>query len=131
MLKFLAKPIAHVLQRQPTFQPFNFQELQVTFSRSKALRSERLAGLACLEHPEEGLAAIAGLLRRKEAPFDVYLMLLSERALIYHGVKIDPEATFALLEELFHEGCPWFRQSVLYILFHMLQRAPSRSIHSD
>jgi hypothetical protein len=52
-------------------------------------------------------------------------MLLSERTLIYHGVKIDPEAIFALLEELFREGCPWFRQSILYILFHMLQRAPS------
>jgi hypothetical protein len=125
MLKFLAKPIAHVMQRQPTFQPFNFKELQVTFSRSGALRSERLAGLACFEHPEHGLAAIAELLRRKEAPFDVYLMLLSERTLIYHGVKIDPEAIFALLEELFREGCPWFRQSILYILFHMLQRAPS------
>ena len=125
MLKLLAKPISHVMQRQPTFQPFNFKELQVTFSRSNALRSERLAGLACLEHPEEGLAAIAGLLHRKEAPFDVYLMMLSERVLIYHGVKIDPQATFALLEELFREGCPWFRQSVLYVLFHMLQRTPS------
>ena len=53
MLKLLAKPVAQVMQRQPAFQPFNFQELQVTFSRSEALRSERLAGLACLEHPEE------------------------------------------------------------------------------
>ena len=52
-------------------------------------------------------------------------MMLSERVLIYHGVKIDPQATFALLEELFREGCPWFRQSVLYVLFHMLQRTPS------
>jgi hypothetical protein len=124
MLKLLAKPIAHVMQRQPTFQPFNFRELQVTFSRSDALRSERLVALACLERPEDGVATIVGLLRRKETPFDVYLMLLSERTLIYHGVKVDRDAIFALLEQLFREGCPWFRQSILYVLFHILQRAP-------
>ena len=26
---------------------------------------------------------------------------------------------------MFHDGSPWFRQSIIYILFHMLQRAPS------
>ena len=51
-------------------------------------------------------------------------MLLSERTLIYHGVKVDRDAIFALLEQLFREGCPWFRQSILYVLFHILQRAP-------
>ncbi len=123
MLKLLAKPVAQVLQRQPAFQPFNFQELQVTFARSEALRGERLSALTCLEHPQSGIAPIADLLRRKDAPFDVYLMLLSERTLIYHGVKVDPDAIFNLLEELFRDGCPWFRQSILYILFHMGQRA--------
>jgi hypothetical protein len=125
MLKLLAKPVAQVLQRQPAFQPLNFQELQVTFARSDALRNERLAALVCLEQPEQGIAPIADLLRRKEAPFDLYQMLLSERTLIYHGVKVDPAATFKLLEELFRDGSPWFRQSIIYILFHMLQRAPS------
>ena len=43
MLKLLAKPISHVMQRQPTFQPFNFKELQVTFSRSKRTSQRRLA----------------------------------------------------------------------------------------
>jgi hypothetical protein len=125
VLRLLAIPVAAVLKRQPPFQPLNFKELTVTFGHRADFRQAWLAGLVCLEHPEEGFAAIAEILSRKELPFDLYLMLLCERTLIYHGVKLDPAGTFALLESVFGEGCPWFRQSVLYILFHMFGNLPA------
>jgi hypothetical protein len=124
-LRLLARPVAGVLRRQPVYQPLNFQELSVTFARPDSFRRAWHAGLACLEHPDQGVGAIAEILSQKDLSFDVYLMLLGERALTYHGVKVDPSATFALLEQLFRDGCPWFQQSVIYILFHMLHRAPS------
>jgi hypothetical protein len=64
------------------------------------------------------------ILGRTDLPFDLHLMLVSERVFVYHGVKIDPPGTFALLDHLFTNGCPWFRQSVLYILFHQLSNLP-------
>jgi hypothetical protein len=124
VLRLLAIPVAAVLKHQPPFQPLNFKELGVAFAHRGEFRQAWLAGLACLEHPERGFGAIAEILSRKELPFDLYLMLLCERTLIYHGVKINPLGTFALLERVFAEGCLWFRQSVLYILFHMLGYLP-------
>jgi hypothetical protein len=44
--------------------------------------------------------------------------------LIYQGVRVDPPGVFAFLEEIFNEGCPWFRQSVIYTLFHIIGKAP-------
>jgi hypothetical protein len=120
VLRLLAKPVAEVLQRQPAYQPLNFKELRVTFGRPDDFRQAWLSGLICLEQPESGLRPITEILSRKELPFDLYLMLLCERSLIYHGVKVDAAGTFELLERLFTDGIPWFRQSVLYILFHML-----------
>jgi hypothetical protein len=119
VLRLLVIPVAAVLKRQPPFQPLNFQELTVTFAHRAEFHEDWPAALVCLDHPEQGFGAIAEILRRKELPFDLYLMLLCERTLIYHGVKLDPAGTLALLENVFGEGCPWFRQSVLYILFHM------------
>lgn len=124
-LRLLARPVAGVLRRQPVYQPLNFQELSVTFARPDSFRQAWHAGLACFENPDQGTGAIAEILSQKDLPFDLYLMLLAERTLIYHGIKVDPAATFALLERLFRDGCPWFRQSVIYILFHMLHRAPA------
>jgi len=124
VLKMLAKPVAGVLKRQPAYQPLNFQELEVVSARPPEFREAWRAGLACLEHPEQGLDPVAAILGNPDLPFDLYLMLLCERTLIYHGVKIDPAGTFALLERLFAQGCPWFRQSVLYVLFHQLGNLP-------
>lgn len=120
VLRLLAKPVTAVLQRQPAYQPLNFKELWVTFSRPDDFRQAWRSGLVCLEQPERGLGPIAEILSRRDLPFDLYLMLLCERTLIYHGVRIDPAGTLALLERVFTDGCPWFRQSVLYVLFHML-----------
>jgi hypothetical protein len=125
VLRLLAIPVAAVLKRQPPFQPLNFNELGVAFAHRAEFREAWLAGLGCLQHPEQGFGTIAEILRRKELPFDLYLMLLCERTLIYHGVKLDPPSTLALLESLFAESCPWFRQSVLYILFHMFANLPA------
>jgi hypothetical protein len=125
VLRRLAKPVTAVLQRQPAFQPLNFRELRVTFARPDDFRQAWHAGLVCLERPERGLDPIADILSRRELPFDLYLMLLCERTLIYHGVARDPPGTFALLEHVFAAGCPWFRQSVLYVLFHMLANLPA------
>ncbi len=120
VLKMLARPFRWVLERQPAYQPFNFREFEVTAARPAAFRDMWRAGRACLEHPEIGLGPIVDILGRGDIPFDLHLMLLCERTLVYHGVKVDPAGTFALLERLFAEGCPWFRQSVLYVLFHQL-----------
>jgi hypothetical protein len=124
VLKMLARPVARVLQRQPAYQPLNFKELGVTFARPPEFRATWRVALRCLEQPDTGVADLSEILTRRELPFDLYLMLLCERTLIYHGVKVDPAGTFDLLERLFAEGCPWFRQSVLYILFHLLGGAP-------
>ena len=124
VLRLMARPVARVLQRQPPYQPLNFRELRLTFSRPEEFRQIWRNALVCLERPEHGVGQIAQILNTKELPFDVYLMLLCERTLIYHGVKIAPDETFALLEQVFCDGCPWFRQSVLYILFHLFSRLP-------
>jgi hypothetical protein len=126
VLRLLARPFKWVLERQPAYQPFNFREFEITAGRPAAFRETWRAALACLEHPEAGLGPIGEILAGgKEIPFDLHLMLLCERALVYHAVKVDPAATFALLGRLFERGCPWFRQSVLYVLFHQLSSLPA------
>jgi hypothetical protein len=125
VLRMLARPFKWVLQRQPAYQPFNFREFEVTAARPAAFRETWRAALSCLEHPEAGLDQIAQVLGRGDIPFDLHLMLLCERTLVYHGVKVDPAATFELLSRLFAKGCPWFRQSVLYVVFHQLSNLPA------
>jgi hypothetical protein len=125
VLRMLARPFKWVLERQPAYQPFNFREFEVTAGRPAALRETWRAALGCLEHPEIGLGPISEILSGGEIPFDLHLMLLCERALVYHAVKVDPLGTFALLGRLFENGCPWFRQSVLYVLFHQLGSLPA------
>ncbi len=126
VLRMLARPFKWVLERQPAYQPFNFREFEVTASRPAAFRETWRAALACLEHPEGGLGPISEILGGdSEIPFDLHLMLLCERALVYHAVKVDPAGTFELLGRLFESGRPWFRQSVLYALFHQLGNLPA------
>ena len=124
VLRMLARPFKWVLARQPSYQPFNFRELEVTAARPAPFREAWRAAVSCLEQPEMGLRPIADILENTELPFDLHLMLLCERVLVYHAIKIDPDGTFALLGRLFAEGCSWFRQSVLYVLFHQLSNLP-------
>jgi hypothetical protein len=123
--RMLARPFKWVLERQPAYQPFNFREFGVTATRPLAFRETWRAALSCLEHPEIGLGPIIEILGNTELPFDLHLMLLCERTLVYHGVKVDPAGTFEVLNRLFAGGCPWFRQSVLYVLFHQLSNLPT------
>lgn len=120
----LARVFRKTLERQPTYQPFNYRELEVTTAQPVALRDMWRLARACFEQPETGLGAIAEILGRGDLPFDLHLMLLCERTLVYHGVKVDPAGTFGLLDRLFRDGSPWFRQSVLYVLFHQLGNLP-------
>lgn len=118
-LTLLAKPLAELLKRQPAYQPMNFAELAVTFARPDAFRAPWARVVDSLEQPELGFAPAVEALMEAGRPFDLYLMLAAERALIFHGAR-DPDAAFDVLERLFQAGCPWFRQSVLYVLFHLL-----------
>jgi hypothetical protein len=124
VLRLMVRPVSRVLARQPAFQPLNLRELKATFAQPDDFRQNWRNILICLEHPESGYGPIADLLMQRDRPFDLYVMLLCERALIYHGVALDTEGVISLLERVFAEGNPSFRQSVIYVLFHILTNLP-------
>ena len=125
VLKVAANSFADMMRKQPSYQPVNHKELEATFSRPDAFRTAWAEALACLEQPQTPPDAIERTLMRTELTFDLYLMLVCERALIQYGVLTDPPGTIDLLERLFHQGCRWFRHSILYALFHILMGLPS------
>jgi hypothetical protein len=125
VMRMLARPFKWVLERQPAYQPFNFKEFEASAGRRAAFSETWHRGRTCLEHPENGLGPIGEIFGGAEIPFDLHLMLLCERTLVYHAVKVNPAKTFELLKRLFESGCPWFRQSVLYVLFHQLSNLPA------
>ena len=116
--------MSRVLARQPAFQPLNLRELHATFARPDDFRQTWRETLVCLERPETGIGPIAAALTQKDRAYDLYMMLLCERTLIYHGVTRDTSGTLAVLERIFAEGNASFRQSVIYILFHVLSNLP-------
>ncbi|MGH3562498.1 MAG: hypothetical protein ACRDTN_12035, partial [Mycobacterium sp.] len=120
-----AKPFANALKQQPPFQPLNYAEMQASFARTDDFRVHWRQALGCLEHPETAPAPIVETLSQPELPFDVYLMLVCERALIYYGVTSEPTVVMDALEGLFHHGVPWFRQSILYVLYHIMTNWPA------
>jgi hypothetical protein len=124
VLRVMARPVTRVLARQPAFQPLNLRELRATFAQPDDFRQIWRNILVCLEQPENGYGQIAELLMQKDRPYDLYVMLLCERTLIYHGVARDAEGVITLLERVFAEGNASFRQSVIYILFHILTNLP-------
>lgn len=123
-LNLMLRPMVELMRRQPAYQPLNARETAVTFARDDAFRAQWQVALDCLERPEQGPAPIVAMLSRSDLPFDVYLMIVVERALICQGDR-DFATTFDAIETLFQRGAPWFRQSALYVLFHMLGRAAS------
>ena len=124
VLRILVRPVSQVLARQPAFQPLNLRELHATFARPDDFRQTWRETLVCLERPETGIGPIAEALTQKDQTYDLYMMLLCERTLIYHGVTRDTPGTLAVLERIFSEGNASFRQSVIYILFHVLSNLP-------
>jgi hypothetical protein len=112
--------LADRVKNQPRYQPLNYPELVASFARPAEIRVQWARVLTCLEQPETAPGPIVEVLRVRDVPFDLYLMLVCERALIYYGVKTDPAAMMDTAEELFHHGARWFRQSILFVLFHVL-----------
>jgi hypothetical protein len=101
-LNLLLRPLIELMKRQPAYQPFNTREMAVTFARDEEFRRYRVKALECLEKPEAGIAPIVEILETPDLPFDVYLMLVMERALICAGT-IDLDKTFDTIEQLFKE----------------------------
>jgi hypothetical protein len=123
-LHLMLGPLTELMKRQPAYQPLNAREMSVTFARDEAFRRHWSAALDCLERPESGIAPLVDILTRTEIPFDVFLMLVMERVLICRA-KLDLDGTFDTIELLFRKGRPWFQQSALYALFHILKDLPS------
>ncbi len=124
ILKLLSKPMVSALASQPSSQPLNFRELENSFSNSQALRGRWLQALSCLEKPENSLFPVVDILSQKDMSYDIYLQLICEKVLIYHGAKVDLAGTFLLLEKLFESGCAWFGSSILQVIYQVLTIAP-------
>jgi hypothetical protein len=120
LLRTLAGTLGERLKHQPNYQPLNYAEFVVSFSRPPAFRTRWARVVDCLRHPETAPGPIVDVLTEPDLPFDVYLMFVCERALILHGVHAAPEAVMDTVEELFRDGARWFRQSLLYVLLHVL-----------
>lgn len=117
--------VADRVKNQPNYQPLNYPELVASFARPAEFRVRWARVLTCLEQPDLAPGPIIEVLGEREVPFDLYLMLVCERALIYYGVKTDPAAVMDTVEYLFHHGARWFRQSILFVLFHVLEARES------
>ena len=124
VLRRSARPLAERLRRQPAYQPFNYAEMQVSFTRPDDFRQRWRKVLATLQHPETAPAPIVEVLTEPDLPFDVYLMMCAERALIYHGARTDPGAALDTADALFDHGPRWFRSSVLFYMHHVLSSWP-------
>jgi hypothetical protein len=120
VLRKLVGMLADRVKNQPNYQPLNYPELVASFARPAEFRQLWARVLACLEQPDTAPGPIIEVLSDPDVPFDLYLMLVSERALIYYGVKTDPAAMMDTAEHLFHHGARWFRQSILFVLLHVL-----------
>jgi hypothetical protein len=120
VLRGLVGLLASRLKNQPNYQALNYAELAASFARPNDIRVEWARVLTCLEQPETAPGPIVEVLCRRDMPFDLYIMVVCERALIYYGAKTDPAGIMDTAEHLFHHGAHWFRQSVLYVLFHVL-----------
>jgi TIR domain len=124
LLRILVGALKMILAHQPEFQPLNLQEVVQTYSRPPAYRREALAALEGLAHPQTGYHLAVEMLLKRNRPYDVFEMLMTERLFIYQGVR-DPEGVLEGLEHVHREGCSWYGQSVIYAGFHVLSKAPS------
>jgi hypothetical protein len=120
VLRKLVGMLADRVKDQPNYQPLNYAELVASFARPAEFRLQWARVLTCLEQPDTAPGPIVEVLSEPDVPFDLYLMLVCERALIYYGIKTDPVAMMDTAEHLFHHGARWFRQSILYVLLHVL-----------
>jgi hypothetical protein len=120
----VAVALKRVLENQPAFQPLNYREMNSSYSRRPALHPLWQAALGCLQFPERGVAPLMDILMRTDLEFDLYLMMVTERAFIHQGMT-DPKGVLDALYGIHMNGAPWFRQSGLYVCFHILRRIES------
>jgi hypothetical protein len=123
-LNLMLGPLTELMKRQPAYQPFNTREMSVSFARDDEFRRNWRIAIDCLARPQDGIEPLVEILTKADLPFDVFLMLVAERALICQAPH-DPEGIFDTIEHLFRKGRPWFQQSALYALFHILQILPA------
>lgn len=119
--------LRHVMAAQADFQPLNLDELLASFSRDPRQLASRQLGVECLAELEDvdgGCERTIRVLLDKGTAFDVFLMQVAERVLFVQGCA-DPERIVRELSRIYHEGCPWFHQSVLYTCFHILRTVPN------
>lgn len=115
----LTRMLRLTMAAQPDFQPINLREMAESARNPDEERRLALKALGPLERPELGFEEVIEIVMNPNLRFGVYLMLVIERTLIFHGVK-DPEAMFAALMRVHRDGCPWFKNSSLYIAYHTL-----------
>jgi DNA polymerase III delta prime subunit len=118
----LTRNFRWLMARQADYQPLNLRELHASYSGSREGQRAGLEILKDLAEPARGIAGTLEVLLDRDRPFDVYVMLVAERTLVYHG-SLDPGTVMAALHRLHREGCRWFRQSALYAAFHTLHKA--------
>ncbi len=118
VLKGAVAALNVVMRDQPEYQPLNLRELRHTFS-APGSHERGLRALRALEEPSVGVGCVVEVLEERSLPFDVYLMMVAERALVLHGAR-DPAATLTAITHIYRDGAPWFRQSCLYSAFHTL-----------
>jgi hypothetical protein len=115
----LTRMLRLTMAAQPDFQPINLREMAESARNPDEERRLALKALEPLEHPELGFEGAIEIVMNPNLRFGVYLMLVIERTLIFHGVK-NPEAMFAALMRVHRDGCPWFKNSALYVAYHTL-----------
>lgn len=119
----LTRMLRLTMAAQPDFQPINLREMAESAKRPAIERQLSLQVVDHLERPELGFDGPIEIVMNRDLRFGVYLMLVIERTLIFHGVK-NPGPMFEALYRAHRDGCAWFRSSALYIAYHTLNSQP-------
>ena len=92
------------MRDQPEYQPLNLRELRQTFA-GPAAHERPLLALRALDDPAAGPDCVVQALSEPTLAFDVYLMMVAERALVLQGAR-DPGATITAIEQIYRHGSP-------------------------
>jgi hypothetical protein len=121
-IRLLTRMLKLLMAAQPAFQPINLREMAASFSNPGLEQQLGLRVLKSLEHPDQGFSEAIEVLMDREVPFGVYLMMVLERTLVFHGAR-EMAAMMRALYNVHLNGCAWFRQSALYAAFNILNMA--------
>jgi hypothetical protein len=120
-IRFLAMSLLWVMATQPDYQPLNARELRYSFRRRRRHHAQGLEVLQDLRNPERGVKETLNILVQEKPSYDVFLMVVAERTLVFHGCQ-NPAAMIPELFRVHREGPAWFRQSVLYVCFQIFNK---------